>query len=103
MQASTGVPAARKQGGRRHTKGTCWGRVASEPSAWAADPPSWSEALEIDEARAPWPRQAGRSRRLGVAEVAALVRELAAFMFLADGVRNELLGRDARLSGGARL
>jgi hypothetical protein len=64
MQVSTGVPAARKRGGRRHTKGTCWGRVASEPSAWAADPPSWSEALEIDEARAPWPRQAGRSHRL---------------------------------------
>ena len=70
MQVSTGVPAARKRGGRRHTKGTCWGRVASEPRAWAADPPSWSEALEIDEARAPWPRQAGRSHRLGVAEAA---------------------------------
>jgi hypothetical protein len=64
MQVSTGVPAARKRGGRRHTKGTCWGRVASEPRAWAADPPSSNEALEMDEARAPWPRQAGRSHRL---------------------------------------
>jgi len=70
MQVSTGVPAARKRGGRRHTKGTCWGRVASEPRAWAADPPSSNEALEMDEARAPWPRQAGRSHRLGVAEAA---------------------------------